>query len=475
MIFPTLNFLLFYLVVWPASWGLALLRQHLLHKLLIIAASYFFYAFWSWKLMFLLLGSVVLNFAAGRLIDRWRGTRAAKWTVGLAVAANLSLLGFFKYYGWFIESLDTLLRSLSLERELPFLEIVLPIGISFFTFQGISYIVDLYRGDLDRSRPLVDVMFFISFFPHLVAGPIVRAASFLPQLEKPPNPNRVFVGLGVMLVVWGVFKKAIIANYLAVLLVDHAFLAPASFGAIDLLFAVYGYAIQIYCDFSAYSDIAIGVAALLGYRFQRNFNQPYRAESLQDFWRRWHMSLSSWLRDYLYIPLGGNRHGEFKTYRNLLLTMVLGGVWHGAAWKFVLWGALHGGVLALERFLYKGHDPAARIGRPRWQRILSVFLIFHFVCLCWVFFRAEDMPRAFELLTGLANWSQPVELLNSFLLVLIAFGMAIQFTPADMLERLDRLYHRLPTWGVGMAAGVSLLLIEAVGGDGAAPFIYFQF
>ena len=339
MIFPTLNFLLFFLVVCPIAWALAISRAHTLHKLSIIAASYFFYAFWNWRLAFLLFSSVVLNFVAGRLIDRTRGTPWCKRVVSIAVILNLSLLGFFKYYGWFLESLDALLRSLDMERELPFLEIVLPIGISFFTFQGISYIVDLYRGDLDRSRPLIDVMFFISFFPHLVAGPIVRAAAFLPQLERPPNPNRVFVGLGLILIIWGVFKKAIVANYLAVSLVDKAFFDPTAFGAVDLLFAVYAYAVQIYCDFSAYSDIAIGIAALLGYRFQRNFNQPYRAETLADFWRRWHMSLSSWLRDYLYIPLGGNRGGELKTYRNLLLTMVLGGIWHGAAWKFVIWRA----------------------------------------------------------------------------------------------------------------------------------------
>ncbi|MCW5746126.1 MAG: MBOAT family protein, partial [Alphaproteobacteria bacterium] len=300
-------------------------------------------------------------------------------------------------------------------------------------------------------------------------------ASFLPQLEQPPNPNRVFVGLGVMLVVWGVFKKAIVANYIAVQLVDPVFLAPINYGAVDLLFAVYGYAVQIYCDFSAYSDIAIGIAALLGYRFQRNFNQPYRAESLQDFWRRWHMSLSSWLRDYLYIPLGGNRYGELKTYRNLLLTMVLGGVWHGAAWKFVLWGALHGGVLAVERLVHGGRDPAARVGRPIWRRAVAVLVIFHFVCFCWIFFRAENLARAGELLAGLAAWSQPVQLLSPFLLVLIGFGMAIQFTPADTPQRLDRLYHRLSPWAVGALAGTVLLLIEAISGDGAAPFIYFQF
>jgi D-alanyl-lipoteichoic acid acyltransferase DltB (MBOAT superfamily) len=415
---------------------------------------------------------VVLNFVAGRLIDRTRGTAWCKWVVTSAVILNLSLLGFFKYYGWFLESLDELLRSLDMERELPFLEIVLPVGISFFTFQGISYIVDLYRGDLDRSRPLIDVMFFISFFPHLVAGPIVRAAAFLPQLETPPNPNRVFVGLGLILIIWGIFKKAIIANYLAVSLVDKVFFDPTAFGAVDLLFGVYAYAVQIYCDFSAYSDIAIGIAALLGYRFQRNFNQPYRAETLAEFWRRWHMSLSSWLRDYLYIPLGGNRGGELKTYRNLLLTMVLGGIWHGAAWKFVIWGALHGGFLALERATGFGRDGEAK---PLWRRALGVLLIFHFVCFCWIFFRAENLDRVGEMLAGLGDWSRPSTLLTPFLLALIVFGLQIQFTPSDTLQHMDRAYHSLPGWLVGVLIGVLLLVIEAIGGDGAAPFIYFQF
>ena len=392
------------------------------------------------------------------------------------VAANLSLLGFFKYYGWFSEELNALLTSLEVGRELPLLEIVLPIGISFYTFQGISYIVDLFRGDLDRPRPLIDVMFFISFFPHLVAGPIVRAASFLPQLERPPDPNRVFVGLGVMLILWGVFKKAVVANWLAVSLVDKAFFDPAAYGAIDLLAATYGYAVQIYCDFSAYSDIAIGVAALLGYRFQRNFNQPYRAETLADFWRRWHMSLSSWLRDYLYIPLGGSRHGRFRTYFNLLLTMVLGGIWHGAAWKFVIWGALHGGMLALERMVSGSGAAAVKIGdRPLWRRALAVLLTFHFVCLCWIFFRADNATRAADFLAGFANWSQPTSLLTPFLGSLIAFGLLIQFTSPNLLEQLDRVYHRIPTWAVGVLAGIALLLIEAVGGDSSAPFIYFQF
>ena len=473
MIFPTLNFLLFYMLVWPTAWALVLAGRHNLHKLAIIAASYFFYAFWSWKLMFLLLASVLLNWATGRVIGLAAGRQVVKrlaLTLGLAV--NLSLLGFFKYYGWFSEELNALLTRLEVGRELPLLEVVLPIGISFYTFQGISYVVDLYRGDLDRPRPLIDVMFFISFFPHLVAGPIVRAASFLPQLERPPNPSRVFVSLGVMLILWGVFKKAVVANWLAVSLVDKAFLDPLAYGTVDLLAATYGYAVQIYCDFSAYSDIAIGVAALLGYRFQRNFNQPYRAETLADFWRRWHMSLSSWLRDYLYIPLGGSRRGKLRTYFNLLLTMVLGGIWHGAAWKFVIWGALHGGMLAVERAFSRGVQNAAR---PPWRRALAILFTFHFVCLCWIVFRADSATRAFDFIAGLANWSQPATLLTPFLGSLIAFGLMIQFTPGDMLERLDYYYHRIPTWAVGVLAGIALLLMEIVGGDSSAPFIYFQF
>jgi alginate O-acetyltransferase complex protein AlgI len=475
MVFPTLNFLLFYMVVWPTSWALVRAGRHTLHKLAIIAASYVFYAFWSWKLAFVLLGSVIVNWAVGRLIELSRPLLLKRAVLTLGVVANLSVLGFFKYYGWFSEELNGLLGSLGIARELPLLEIVLPIGISFFTFQGISYIVDLYRGDLDRARPLIDVMFFISFFPHLVAGPIVRAASFLPQLERPPDPNRVFVGLGVMLIVWGVFKNAVVANWLAVNLVDRAFFDPAAYGSVDLLAAVYGYAVQIYCDFSAYSDIAIGIAALLGYRFQRNFNQPYRAATLADFWRRWHMSLSSWLRDYLYIPLGGSKHGERKTYRNLLVTMVLGGIWHGAAWKFVIWGALHGGTLAAERFAAGGRPIEAMAARAWWRRALGVLFTFHFVCLCWIFFRADTLVRAGDVFYGLANWSQPPTLLTPFLGGLIMFGLLIQFTPSDLLERLDRIYHRLPAWAVGLLAGLALLLIEAIGGDGSAPFIYFQF
>jgi D-alanyl-lipoteichoic acid acyltransferase DltB (MBOAT superfamily) len=310
VIFPTLSFLIFYLVTWPISWVMVLLRRHALHKIVIVAASYVFYVSWNTRLAALLLASVLFNWAMGRAIGRRRGTPAARRFTALAVAANLLVLGYFKYFNFFVDNLNELLLALGAGREIRNLDIILPLGISFFTFQGISYIVDIHRGDLDRPRSLLDVMLFISFFAHLIAGPIIRASRFLPQLERLPDPRRVFVGLGVMLIGWGTFKKAVIANWLAVDLVDKVFVAPGAYGGGDLLVAIYGYAVQIYCDFSGYSDIAIGVAALLGYRFQRNFDQPYRASSLRDFWRRWHISLSTWLRDYLYRPLGGSRGGR---------------------------------------------------------------------------------------------------------------------------------------------------------------------
>src|SRR6185369_7645890 len=360
MIFPTLDFLLFFAVVFAASW--ALHGWQSARKVLLVGASFFFYMNWNWKFGFLLAACIVYNWGFGHLIVGAPTPGLKKFYVTVAVALNLITLGFFKYYGFFIESLDQLLRGLGMARELPFMEIVLPVGISFFIFQGISYVVDVYRGELKSAHSLLDVAVFKSFFPQLVAGPIVRAADFMPQLQRPVDPRRIYASMAFLLILWGLFKKAIVANYLATEIVDKAFIDPGAYGTWDLLLASYAYAVQIYCDFSAYSDIAIGVAALLGYHFARNFDQPYRAQSLQDFWRRWHISLSTWLRDYLYVPLGGNRKGPLRTYANLMLTMLLGGLWHGAALKFMFWGFLHGSGLAVERALGVKSERATTIG-----------------------------------------------------------------------------------------------------------------
>ena len=479
MLFPTFDFLVFFIVVFAVAWALS--ARATPRKLFLTAASYFFYGWWDWRFMALLFASSLINYLGGLAIARGASVRAKKWAVGLTVALNLCILGFFKYYEFFITSLEGVLTSLGFARDLPLFEVILPVGISFFTFQGISYVVDVYRGHVPARRSLLDVMLYISFFPQLVAGPIVRAAQFLPQLDRRPDPRRILVTFGVLLIAWGLFKKAIVANYLAVDLVDRVFMDPDAYHAADLLLAVYGYAVQIYCDFSAYSDIAIGVAALLGYSFPRNFDQPYRAQSVAEFWRRWHISLSSWLRDYLYIPLGGNRKGRVRTYVNLSLTMLLGGLWHGAAWRFVLWGALHGGALAVERFLTSHRDATesqiARGGAPLFRSpLLSTLFVFHFVCFCWIFFRAQDMDRAGAYIAGFAtNWQDGPLLFTPLSVMLVALGIAINFIPRDSLNRVEARARRLPWWVMGLAGGLLLALFRAFGMDGTAPFIYFQF
>lgn len=470
MLFPTLDFGLFFLVVFALAWGVR--GSPTGRKAVLIVASYIFYGYWDWRFCFLLAFSSLANYTAGLWIDRLNDAGRRKAILVVAVVINLGLLGYFKYTGFFIESVNDAAYSLGLERELPFLEIILPVGISFFTFQGISYVADVYRRVLPASHSVLDVLLYISFFPQLVAGPIVRAQIFLPQIEKPADPNRVFASIGITLILIGLFKKVVIANYLATEMVDFVFYDPFFYGPIDLLLAVYGYAIQIYCDFSAYTDIAIGVALLLGFRFQKNFNQPYRAQSIQDFWRRWHISLSSWLRDYLYIPLGGSRVGPGRTKVNIMITMLLGGIWHGAAWTFLFWGFLHGLGLTVERALGGGRSTTKR---SVWQKVLATILVFHFVCLTWVFFRAEDFATALTYLGGFANVSAPVEFATPFILALLVLGLSFHFVPADTVERTAAAVRRLPPIVQGGLAGLILVAIDALGPEGVAPFIYFQF
>jgi alginate O-acetyltransferase complex protein AlgI len=470
MLFPTLDFLLFFFVVAAAA---LLLRNHFeARKLFLVAASYFFYAQWNWRFCFLLLGSSVLSYGAGRLIANNPDVRIRKRLLMAAVGLHLCVLGLFKYYDFFIGSANELAHFLGLQRELPFFEIILPVGISFFTFHGISYLVDVYRGDVRVCGRFTDMLLYISFFPQLVAGPIVRASYFLPQLAS-PVPARAPIGPALVLILGGLFKKVVVANYLATDLVDPVFAAPTAQGGPDLLLAIYGYAVQIYCDFSAYSDMAIGFAALLGFRFPRNFDQPYRSQRLREFWQRWHISLSSWLRDYLYKPLGGNRRGPWRTYLNLAITMLLGGIWHGAAWKFVFWGALHGGGLAIERAVEPviGRTPRSPTGR-----VLSTLIVFPIVCVGWIFFRADSFETAWFYLGGLgAGWSDGFVQTTPFTVALILFGLACQFIPPDLGERLGAAAGRMPVWGQGALAGFVIAAIDALGPDGIAPFIYFQF
>jgi alginate O-acetyltransferase complex protein AlgI len=474
VLFPTVDFAIFFVIVLTGSW---LLMPHRLRwKLFVLAASYVFYGWWNPRFTLLLAGVTVLNHLAATAVARLRSDRAQRLVVGLCVVADLGILAYFKYYGFFVSSVANALSSVGIQVGLPLLQIVLPVGVSFFTFQAISYVVDVRRGDTD-AVPLLDLAVYLAFFPQLVAGPIVRAAELVPQLRRRRDPRSVDAARGFWLIGAGLVKKVVVANLLATELVDRVFANPGRFSAVEVLLAVYGYAVQIYADFSGYTDIAIGVALLLGFSFPDNFDRPYSAVTIQDFWRRWHMTLSRWLRDYLYIPLGGSRGSERATERNILLTMLLGGLWHGAAWTFVLWGAIHGVWQVLERrgLIYGGVAPTGRR-----QRLLRGLITFHVVCLAWVFFRAESFTSALAMLGRLVTgWTSAPGLDPSvpwiWLPLAIAVPLAVQLVPGDVGDRLTALFSRRGVLVQGVALAALLLVVETLGPVGVAPFIYFQF
>ena len=479
MLFPTVAFATFFLFAYALSW---LLRPTYRVWLWVMTAlSLWFYGYSDARFVWLLAGTIVVSWGFGQAV--WRtlapdgtSTPLSANLVRAAVVVHLGVLGFFKYYGFFVDSIADATRSVGLDLSPPVLQIALPVGISFFTFHALSYVIDIGRGQLEPLR-LDEHALYLSFFPHLVAGPIVRASEMGPQLRERPDPRRVPVGEAFRLIAAGLFKKVVVSSYVATELADPIFGAPAAHGPWDLLVGVYAYAIQIYADFSGYTDIAIGCALLLGIRFPANFDAPYRALSLQDFWRRWHMTLSRWLRDYLYIPLGGSHGSVNRTYRNLFLTMVIGGLWHGAAWTFVVWGAIHGGVLMAERVVrawWRERAPEPVLPREV-TVVLQWALTFHIVCLAWVFFRAESLGDAFEVLGGIVAGTQPNDLVTPLLLGTIGLMLASQFVPPPAVRRVEARFASLgPGWQVvGVAAFLSL--VDVLGPDGVAPFIYFQF
>lgn len=446
--------------------------------LYVVAFSLYFYYKSSGFYFVLLLVAATYDYLIGYSLYFTKGARARKLLVAMSVVMNLGMLGYFKYTNFFIGLTNDLFGA----GFLDFQHIFLPVGISFFVFQSMSYTIDIYRGQLRPLDSWLDYLFYLSFFPQLVAGPIVRASHFIPQIRRRPLVTREMLGSALFLILTGLFKKAVISDYIALNFVDRIFDEPLLYSGFECLMGLYGYALQIYCDFSGYSDMAIGLALMMGFHFPKNFDAPYRSATITEFWRRWHISLSSWLRDYLYISLGGNRKGKGRTYLNLLLTMLLGGLWHGAALRFVVWGALHGAALALHK-MWLAVVPGAKIlGKDMnpVMRLLGIVFTFHLVCLGWLVFRADSMQSAGLML------HQIFSAFNSELIPQVVAG----YSGAFLLIAIGYLLHAVPDRGdlwlrgvitrapmglqVGMLVCMIWLVMQIKSSD-IQPFIYFQF
>ena len=410
--------------------------------------------------------------------------------MALSVGINLGMLGYFKYTNFVFNLLVMLLQEAGIGLHIPLLsqltytpmDIFLPVGISFFTFQSMSYIIDVYRSKIRPLSRWVDYLFFVSFFPGLVAGPIVRARDFVPQMYKKPALSREQLGEALYLIICGLLKKCVISDYLSVNFVDRIFDAPTLYTGFENLLGVYGYSLQIYCDFSGYSDMAIGIALLLGIRFNLNFDSPYQSASITEFWRRWHISLSSWLKDYLYISLGGNRKGRIRTYINLLITMLLGGLWHGASLRFILWGGLHGVALAIHKFVMNHFGSFKKEGSEMkpFRRICGIVFTFHLVCLGWIFFRADSVQTGLAMLNQIFTDFRP-EIFMQFvtgykgIFMLLVVGYVIHFVPKRFDNRIKQIVICSPLLLQAIYLIVAIFIVVQVKSAGIVPFIYFQF
>lgn len=478
MTFNSLQYALFLPVTLAVYWALPhrmrMGRRELpLRQLFLLGVSYLFYGIGAGWFLAMLVFTTVVDYNVANAIERSEGDRRRKWILVVSLAVNLGVLGFFKYSNFFVAQAAELLDRLGLNPGLPVLRVALPIGISFYTFQSIAYVVDVYRRSIPACRNFVDFATFVAFFPQLVAGPISRAKSLLPQLQRDrTRPDAAKATSGLLLILLGLLKKVVIADSLAPI-ADQAFDGKPE-GTSVALAGIVAFAFQIYADFSGYTDIARGTARLLNVELIHNFRQPYFSRSITEFWRRWHISLSNWLRDYLYIPLGGNRSGPLRTYRNLFLTMLLGGLWHGAGWPFVIWGGLHGTYLALERA--RGREVTVDEPSPRRPReVAAAVWTFALVCLAWVFFRSLSLADALGVLAAIGDVSGPA-LAGGDAVILVAMivaALAIDVATMKIVHPVDLLRRRPAV--TGLAIGISVLLIVLFSGHDPIPFIYFQF
>ncbi len=467
MLFNSVQFALFFAIVIAAYWR----SPPRLRNPILLVGSYFFYANWDWRFLGLLLISTVVDFSIGARLSRANTSWVRKVLLAVSMLVNLGILGVFKYANFFVDSFADVLRDVGLEPNEPFLSVILPVGISFYTFQTMSYTIDVYRRRLEPVSDFIVFATFVAYFPQLVAGPIERARILLPQLQSNDRSlslDRVQSGLGLILL--GLFKKVVLADGVAGA-ADRAFTDPATLSSVSVAVGVLAFAIQIYGDFSGYTDMARGVSRLLGIELTLNFSQPYLSRNITEFWRRWHISLSNWLRDYLYIPLGGNRHGVIRTYLNLMITMLLGGLWHGASWNFVVWGGLHGLFLVAHRLVFGGSVSDQPL-RPR--DLPSVALTFATVAAVWIFFRAEDFSVSAAVFRGL--WFQSGELLaGDAIVVLWAFVTMIVVDSGARAQLFSPTVLRRQPATSGIVVGLALAGILLFSGGVPRPFVYFQF
>lgn len=473
MLFNSFVFIGFFIVVYIAY--VSLRNRYKAQNGLLLIASYVFYGYWDIRFLLLLLFSTVVDFFVGQWIGQINDERSRRLLMIVSVLSNLSILGFFKYFNFFTENFAQLLSSVGLQTDFLTLNIILPVGISFYTFQTLSYTLDIYRGTLKPISSFIDFALFVSFFPQLVAGPIERASNLLPQITSPRSLNYSQINAGLFLILWGYFKKMVVADNLAGV-VDDVFDDYTDYQGLDVWLGAIAFTLQIYGDFSGYSDIARGLAKLMGFELMLNFKLPYFATNPSDFWSRWHISLSTWFRDYVYIPLGGSRQGTMVTYRNLLITMLLCGLWHGAAWNFVLWGAFHGALL----MGYHGLRPLLRSvekASPDDGAIASLggmMLMFVLTIVGWIMFRSTSVQQMSYMLTHL-GFSTSRETLD-FVSDLLFFGTPLLLVQVWQYRTQDLLIiTKLRPWFRIPILGVMLAWIILFSDRDTAEFIYFQF
>lgn len=467
MIFTEFRFIVFYLAAFIVYWIAHFKRARIA---ILTLASFIFYGAWDWRFLGLIGAVIAITYIAQSTVFFAKSQARKRIAVATSVSLLLLILGVFKYFGFFTDSMVSLLQTVGIPVSSPVLDIILPVGVSFYIFQAMGYIIDVARHEFEEPEDLLSVAFFISFFPQLVAGPIVRAQDFFPQMQIHHRLRDVPWSGVIVLFVGGFFKKAVIADNIGTLYVDPVFADPAAYSNTDIILGVFAYATQIYCDFSGYSDMAIAVSRSFGYQLPVNFRAPYFSTSITVFWRRWHISLSNWLRDYLYISLGGNRAGQLKTYRNLMATMILGGLWHGASWNFLFWGYIHGAALALERLFNVPKLTASGVA----GRLLGFVVTFYLVCVAWVFFRSSNFEVSLFIVSAMFGGETP----GSTHFGMAAWGLFLAlglFHFGVYHLKVGRFLARQPAPVLAAGAGLLMAVLLLFMPTEAQPFIYFQF